>query len=245
MGFSVLNTPTLCSEWINQSSILYSNNVISFRTSLSIRTEATVIILLQGRPRERQTHGRQPERNPLEKKLKLQLLPDHIYTGNTFYPYFWETKKQICRKLSFFMGSHERGERTRMCHNGKPDGGCCGGGKGCPVLAFSAHSNLLLGSETRHPRNSLTQSIQRRSPSQQLPLAGTYWNAAPEQLQPQSALTSITLPHPTRQLQWGQIPAPLCSCWGSEWDVPSHKQDWFVLYVKNLFTTVEEQKQGS
>lgn len=133
------------------------------------------------------------EKSPWKKTTKITSRP-HL-TGNTFYPYFWETKEQICRQLSFFMGSHERGERTRMCHNTKPDGGCCGGGKGCPA-AFSVHSNVLLGSETRHPRNGLTQSIQWHSPSQQLPLADTYWNAAPERLQPQSALTSVTLPHP-------------------------------------------------
>ena len=68
------------SHYLKKSCSVYTSSDSS-RTSPSKWTEAT-----QARPRQRKKHDVHQREIPLKKINKL--LPDHIPTGNTIYPYF-------------------------------------------------------------------------------------------------------------------------------------------------------------
>lgn len=100
----------------------------------------------------------------------------------------------------FFQAQHERGENIRVFWDEKPDVRCCAGEVGCPGFGLrptTMYCRVQRLPCTQHPSKGPMHPTQQHSPSRQLPLAGIYESTAPERIQPQSALPSVTLPHPT------------------------------------------------
>ena len=190
--------------------------------------------LLQARPRQRQNPGVHQREIPLKKKI-YKLLPDHIHTGNTFYPYFLRNKRTNIWKAIYiyFSGLGMRRESELECFG---MGNLMVEGAGLSWSCFFGQQQCTTGFRETPP-TSKPNAIHTVHPNSCL--AGT---TAPERLQPQSTLPSVTLP-----TQY-QTPAPvrqninttlqLLGGWRSIEVSPHRKQDWFVLNVRKFFPAV-------
>lgn len=206
-------------ERINGFLFLYSNHVIRLFQDCSLQKNWSNSddSLTSQAQRETETWS-SPERNPLKRK-QITSRP-HLW-GPHFLSLFFRNKKQIYGKLSLY--------NFWACIKGE-----------FLILLLGQEKSTARCRDTNQPPEGPMQSTQ---PQKQLALAGTY-GTAPKRLQPQSALLSVTLPHPapdasSSESRYQHHFAAVGGMMSVEVS-PHRKQDWFVLNVKKFFTAVKE-----
>lgn len=163
---------------------------------------------------------RSSERNTLERNLQITSRP-HSYWQHRISLFL--TKEQIDRNLSICIspGSAWEGRENWNMSGWETWWRVLWRGQGCPGLAFRPITKFLGQQQctagfwdtppTRKPNaiHIATQSI---------PTAALGWNYSTKvtSASVNPAIRHTAPPNTRRQLQWGRIGTPLCSCWGGE-----------------------------
>lgn len=118
-----------------------------------------------------------------------------------------------------------------MCCDGKPDGGCGGGGTSVLVL-FLGQQQCTVGFRDMPPTRGHNAI---HTATQSVPTAALGWHSWNH--------STVTAPHPSPDASSNEAEYQhhFAAVWrGGRGLSPRRKQDWFVLNVRKFFTAVEE-----